>query len=87
MTVKELNAFRHETFENAKNIPEIAEKLRFGNVYVFELSQLPDKHAVLVLNYKSQLNDNTMIEAGFDPAQTFVKKVMYLNRATKCAEF
>lgn len=87
MTVKEYNKIRRAMFDAAKEIPEVAEALKFGNAFIYDVAQLPDKHEIIVLNNKTQMHDNTLREHGFDPAACTVALKMRLNRATKCAEF
>lgn len=86
MNIKEFNTIRRAVFDAAIQIPEIADKLcATDTVLIYDLTQLPDKHIILPLNYKSQLNDNTLRAHGFNPDRVIVKVVMSLNRKTKCA--
>ena len=87
MTKKEFNQIRTAIFEEAIKIESIKKSLELSpNVYIYELTQA-DKHKYIELTHKTQLNDNTIRENGFNPEIVNVKLIMTLNRATKCASF
>lgn len=87
MTIKEYNKFRSAVFDAAMEIPEVAEAIRVAGVaQIVEVHQLPDKHGVLVLTAKTQLNDYTLRTHGFDPEKVDVKTRVILHQQTKCAD-
>lgn len=87
MTVKEYNKIRCAVYEAAMKIPEIEEAVRIcGIARIVEVKQLPDKHGVLVLTEKTQLNDNTLRAEGFDPEKAETHTRVVLHRQTKCAD-
>jgi len=88
MTIKEYNTIRRAAYDAALQIPEIADKMCAADeLLLFEITQLPDKRAFLPLAYRSQLNDNTLREIGFDSNRAEARLVMTLNRKTKCASW
>lgn len=86
MTKKEFNTIKRAAFDAALEIPEVAEELKYGGVYIYQLWELPDKHAIITLNYKTQLNSVTLRKYGFDSERVSAELVCYLNPKTKCAE-
>lgn len=88
MTIKEYNAMRREFYDKAMENSEIAETVRIcGGASVWEVTEA-DRHIVMVLAYDTQLNDNTLKERGIiNPENAFCKKILHLNRQTKCADF
>ena len=87
MTIKEYNKFRSAVYAAAMDIPEVAEAVRIAGIaQIVEVHQLPDKHGILVLTAKTQLNDNTLRAHGFDPEKVDVKTRVILHQQTKCAD-
>ena len=88
MTIKEYNKLRTAVFDAAMEIPDISDAVNSSGVaLVYELRQLPDKHEVVVLTQRTQLNDNLLRSHGFSPAETDVILKLKLNAQTKCADF
>ena len=88
MTIKEYNRLRTAVFAAAMEIPDIADAVKTSGVaLVYELRQLPDKHEIVVLTQRTQLNDNLLRAHGFSPAETDVILKLKLNAQTKCADF
>lgn len=87
MTITNYNALRRRIFDAATQDPEIADAINVAGVaYVYELTQLPDRHAVVVLTAKTQLHDNLLREHGFEPDKATARLTLTLNRRTKCAD-
>lgn len=88
MTIKEYNQLRTAVFASAMEIPDVADAVNSSGVaLVYELRQLPDKHEVVVLTHRTQLNDNLLRSHGFSPAETDVMLKLRLDGRTKCADF
>lgn len=88
MQIKEYNKLRTAVFSAAMEIPDIADAVETSGVaLVYELRQLPDKHEVVVLTHRTQLNDNLLRSHGFSPAETDAVLKLKLDRQTKCADF
>ena len=88
MTTKEYNALRHAIYEEGAAVPEIRAALdAAGIAYLYDVHCLPDKHAVLVLTDRHQLNDNTLTERGLDPATADVTRCLTYHRQTRCVTF
>ena len=87
MTIKEYNKFRSAVYASAMEIPDVQEAIRVAGIaQIVEVHQLPDKHGILVLTGRTQLNDNTLREHGFDPEKVDVKTRVVLHQNTKCAD-
>lgn len=88
MKIADFNNLRHEIFSEAAKFPEVSDALRHNNgVLVYEVTDGKQQHGVLVLTAKTQLNDNTLVQNGFDPKTARAHLVLTLNRDTKCATF
>lgn len=88
MTIKEYNKLRNDIFTLAMQNAEIAEKAKdpcSGTVYIVELEQIDGKHGVIVLTRKTQLNDRTISDAGFDPEKTKARFVLTFDKPTRTA--
>lgn len=87
MTIKEYNKFRSAVYASAMEIPDVQEAIRVAGIaQIVEVHQLPDKHGILVLTARTQINDNTLREHGFDPEKVDVKTRVILHQNTKCAD-
>ncbi len=88
MQIKEYNKFRTAVFSAAMEIPDVADAVKTAGIaLVYELTQLPDKHEIVVLTQRTQLNDNLLRAHGFSPAETAAVLKLTLDRQTKCAAF
>lgn len=88
MKIADFNNLRHDIFSEAAKLPEVSDALRLNNiVYIYEVTDGKQQHGVLVLSAKTQLNDNTLAQNGFDAATARAHLVLTLNRNTKCATF
>lgn len=87
MTIKEYNKFRSAVYAVGLEIPEVREAIDVAGIaYLYEVEELPDKHGVLVLTAKTQLNDNTLAASGFSPNADVRLRAVF-NRQTKCVTF
>ena len=88
MTLKAFNELRGRFYAAAMEDAEIREAVEVSGVaHVYELEQLPDKHAVIVLTARTQLNDNTIQEQGFDPAAVQVRYRFSVSRQRRTVLF
>lgn len=88
MTIKEFNALRGEIYRAGLDNAEIRAALDVAGVaYIYDLTELPDKHAVIILTAKSQLNNNTLQGLGFDPDKTAAKLLLTYHRQAKTVTF
>ena len=88
MKIKEFNKIRNEIYAEGLKHPEIAEALYYGGVcYLYDVLDASRNHAVLVLTAKTQLNENTLRNAGLDPETAMAKLVMTYHQQTKCVTF
>jgi len=88
MTVKAFNELRSQFYAAAMEDAEIREAVEVSGVaHVFELEQLPDRHAVLVLTARTQLNDSTIRAQGFDPAAVQVRHRFSVSRQRRTVLF
>ena len=57
MTIKELNKIRGDIFSAGLENAEIKKALDVAGIaYLYELTELPDKHASIVLTARAQMN-------------------------------
>lgn len=78
---------RSRIFNAAMENGEIAEAVKTSGVaYVYDIFELPDKHAVLVLTAETQMNDNTLKESGFSPA-AHIRRVLVVHGQRKTVDF
>ena len=85
--IKDFDRLRHALYLEAIKCTEIAETLRAtGQAYIYDLND-GKKHAILPVQYPSQINRAIMEERGFDPETADVTLVFKLNRSTQCVEF
>lgn len=88
MRISDFNKLRAAIFAEAMKNPEIADALRYNNrCYLYDVTDGNQQHGVLVLAAKTQLNDNTLTQHGFDAATARADLVLTLNRDTRCAAF
>ena len=88
MKIADFDKLRHAIFVEATQNEEVFEALRVNNiVYLYDVTDGKQQHGVLVLTAKTQLNDNTLAQNGFDAATARAHLVLTLNRDTKCANF
>lgn len=83
MTKKEFNTIKAAAYQACLAIPDIAEVLKVSDTaYIWEVWQ-GQKHAYIVTSCKTQMNDNTLKENGFDIEQAKVRELYSVNRKTK----
>lgn len=88
MTIKEYNKLRADIYSAAMENQDVADAINgSGIAYIYEITQLPDKHKVLVLTAKTQMNSYVLREHGFDPDRVSVELRLTLHQQTKCADF
>lgn len=89
MTIKEYNAVRAAIYAAGMENPEIKSCIdRAGICYLYEVAQLDTgAHKVFTLTAETQMNDNTLREAGFDPDKCDVKLRMVYHQQTKIVTF
>ena len=87
MTVKEYKALCADIYKIAIKNNELASLINTGAgvVYIYDCKDSAGNHAVLTPTHKTQLNTNTLINAGINPENADCKLCMTLNRATKSA--
>lgn len=88
MTIKEFNKLRRSVYDLSMENAEIAAAVNAtGTAYIYEV-ECGDKHEVLILSHRSQLNAAVLKDAGFSsPDDATARLCLTLNRATKCATF
>ena len=88
MTIKELNKIRGDIFSAGLENAEIKKALDVAGIaYLYELTELPDKHASIVLTARAQMNDNTLRERGFTPENTKAKLLLTYHQQSKTVTF
>lgn len=88
MKIADYNKLRISVFLEATKNQEIADALKYNDMcYLYDVVDAKQQHGVLVLTAKTQLNDNTLKENGFDAETARANLVLCLNRTTKCATF
>lgn len=86
MTIREYNQLRRDIYDRAIQEAEVAQAIKSsGTAYIYEIEQ-GDKHAVLVLSHRSQLNDAVLRDRGIsEPAAAEARLVLTLNQPIKSA--
>lgn len=89
MTIKEYNAVRAAIYAAGMDNLEIKSCIdRAGICFLYEVTQLDSgAHKVFTLTDESQMNANTLREAGFDPDKCDVKLRLVYHQQTKCVTF
>ena len=88
MKIREFNRIRSEIYEAGLRNPEIAEALYYGGIcYLYDVIDGSRNRTVLALTAKSQLNANTIRNAGLDPETAKAELVMIYHQQTKCVSF
>lgn len=86
MKIADYNKLRAAIYAAAAKDPEVSDALLYNDrVYLYDVIDAKQQHGVLVLTIKTQLNDNTLTERGFDAATARAELIMTLDRKTKCA--
>ena len=86
MKIADYNKLRAAIYADAVKDPEVADALLYNDrVYLYDVTDSKQQHGVLALTAKTQLNDNTLADRGFDAATARTELIMTLDRKTKCA--
>lgn len=89
MTVKEFNTIRHAAYLAAMKIPCVQAAFATNDaVYLYEVWE-GNLHKYFALSWETQMNDETLRKAGFNPdAQNLkIRRIMVLDRVAKSATF
>ena len=82
MEAKEIAAIQRKLFEEFYKKEEVKNALKFSNqIYIFSIEE-KGKHKIIILNYLTQLNYNTLKSYGFTK-NAFVEKLYTLSRVRK----
>lgn len=87
---KEISAIRRATFDAAMELPAVQRAFSQSSgaqqVYIFRLEETPgNRHIWIAVPYRTQINRETLKNAGFDPEMTVATLALTVDRSTRQA--